>query len=246
MASATVFFCCSLFFVSSHIYIYMHAVKLLSGPSLGFWRVIIWAKLGLLSGPSLFSRYKNRGFRRFVFAQFSFCVFFCAQLSCNFLKIAFFEKKRVQKLGFSIFSVLSLHFENSLLLGLLKHNKNRGFSIFCVLLLKEKKIGKKNDNWNFWIWVFCPKMAVSWRITVFQKLVCWNPFLIVFWGCAFSGPSCQKKGISGHPPKNKKFLTDNWKAHFLIFFFVFFVLFNFSFVFCCCFCVLFFDFFWRV
>ena len=57
-----------------HIYIY--AVKLLSGPSLGFSTVIIWAKLGLLSGPSLFSRYKNRGFRRFVFAQLSFCVFF--------------------------------------------------------------------------------------------------------------------------------------------------------------------------
>ena len=71
-------------------------------------------------------------------------VFFCAQLSGNFVKIAFFEKKRVQKLGFSIFSVLSLNFENSLFLGLLKHYKNRGFSSFlCFLLLKEKKTGKK-------------------------------------------------------------------------------------------------------
>ena len=76
---------------------------------------------------------------------------------------------------------------------------------------------------------FCPKMAVSWRITVFQKLVCWNPIFIVFWGCAFSGPSCQKKGIFGQKPK-KKFLTDNWKAHFLTFF-VFFVLSIFLFLF---------------
>ena len=38
------------------LYIYICAVKLLSGPSLGFLEVIIWSKLGfwkLLSGPSL-------------------------------------------------------------------------------------------------------------------------------------------------------------------------------------------------
>ena len=38
-----------------YIYIYAYAVKLLSGPSLGFLEVIIWSKLGfwkLLSGPS--------------------------------------------------------------------------------------------------------------------------------------------------------------------------------------------------
>ena len=70
-------------------------------------------------------------------------VFFGAQLSGNFLKIAFFSKTGVQKSGFSIFCVLSLDFENSLL-GLLKHYfKNEGFSYFCFLLLKEKKIGKK-------------------------------------------------------------------------------------------------------
>ena len=59
-----------------HTYIYIYVVKLLSGPSLGFWRVIICAKLGLLSRPSLFLHYKTRGFRRFFFAQLSFCVFF--------------------------------------------------------------------------------------------------------------------------------------------------------------------------
>ena len=131
-----------------HIYIYIYAVKLLSGQSLGvfgsyylvqvgFLEVIIWSKF-------VFLAYKNSGFKRFVLhTQLSFCVFFCPQFSGNFLKIAFF-KKRVQKLGFSIFSVLSLNFENSLFLGLLKHYKNRGFSVFlCFVLLKEKKTGKK-------------------------------------------------------------------------------------------------------
>ena len=99
---------------------YIYAVKLLSGPSLGFLNVIIWSKLGFLNviiwSKFVFLAYKNSGFKRFgLHTQLSFCVFFCAQLSGNFLKIAFF-KKRVQKLGFSIFSVLSIKFENSLFL----------------------------------------------------------------------------------------------------------------------------------
>ena len=103
----------------------------------GFLEVIIWSKF-------VFLAYKNSGFKRLVLhTQLSFCVFFCPQFSGNFLKIAFF-KKRVQNLGFSIFSVLSLNYENSLFLGLLKHYKNRGFSTFlCFVLSKEKKTGKK-------------------------------------------------------------------------------------------------------
>ena len=101
-----------------HTHLYIYVVKLLSGPSLGFLKVIIWSKLGFLKviiwSKFVFLAYKNSGFKRFVLhTQLSFCVFFCAQLSGNYLKIAFF-KKRVQKLGFSIFSVLSLNFENSL------------------------------------------------------------------------------------------------------------------------------------
>ena len=34
------------------VYTYIYAVKLLSGPSLGVFKVIIWAKSMLLSGPS--------------------------------------------------------------------------------------------------------------------------------------------------------------------------------------------------
>ena len=67
--------------------------------------------------------------------------FFCAQLSGNFLKITF--SKRMQKLGFSIFSVLILDFENSLF-GVCENTIKIGVSaILCVLLLKEKKISKK-------------------------------------------------------------------------------------------------------
>ena len=36
-----------------------------------------------------------------------------------------------------------------------------------------------------------------------------TPIVIVCWGCAFSGPSCQKKAILDPPPKKKKILTDN-------------------------------------
>ena len=68
---------------------------------------------------------------------------FCVQLFANFLKIAFFEK-RVQKLGFPNFSVLSQFFEKSHFLGLLKHYKNRGFSRFFVFLVVEREEkGKK-------------------------------------------------------------------------------------------------------
>ena len=79
--------------------------------------------------------------------------------------------------------------------------------------------------------VFGPKMAVSWRTSVFQKMLCWNPYFdSVFWVRAFWA-KLPKKGNFGHPPKKKKMIV-NWKAHlwqFLCFF-----------VFCCfwgvCFC----------
>ena len=102
---------------------------------------------------------------------------------------------------------------------------------------------------------FLSKNGRSWPITVFQKLVCWNPYFYSVLGVRVFWAKFSKKGILGHPPKNKNFLTDNWKAHFLIFFcfcfvyyflfFVVFLLFLF-FVFCrfCCFFVfLFFCFF---
>ena len=88
-------------------------MKLLTGPSLGVFKVINWAKSKLLTGPRSFSHYKNRVSGDF-FCSVIVVFFLRSQLSGNFLKIAFFFKKRVQKLGFSIFCVLSLNFENSL------------------------------------------------------------------------------------------------------------------------------------
>ena len=93
-------------------------MKLLSGPSLGVLNVIIWSKLGFLKviiwSKFVFLAYKKVVSRYLVCTlSYHFVFFFGAQLSGNFLKLAFFEK-RVQKLGFSIFSVLSLNFGNSL------------------------------------------------------------------------------------------------------------------------------------
>ena len=78
----------------------------LKGYYLGQVRVIIWAKF-------VFGLNFYIGFRRFLQTQLSFCVFWCPIIS-QFSKNCLFSKKRVQKLGFSIFSVLSLNFENSL------------------------------------------------------------------------------------------------------------------------------------
>ena len=91
-------------------YIYIYVVKLLTGPSLALFKVINWSKSKLLTGPRSFSHYKNRGFRRSLFAQLSLCVcvcvcvcvclFFSVQLFGNFLKIAFFFSKKGAKIGF--------------------------------------------------------------------------------------------------------------------------------------------------
>ena len=63
-------------------------------------------------------------------------MFFCVQLSGSYLKIA------LQKLGFSIFCVLSLKFEISPFLGLLKHYKigvSANFDVFVVGREKRQK-----------------------------------------------------------------------------------------------------------
>ena len=62
---------------------------------------------------------------------------------------------------------------------------------------------------------FCPKMAVSWRTSVFKKCLTETPSFIVFFLVRACLAKLSKKGNSGHPPKKKK-LTDNWKALFLV------------------------------
>ena len=80
---------------------------------------------------------------------------------------------------------------------------------------------------------FGPKMAVSWRRTAFQKKGPETTIFIVFFVCALFGPSCQKREILDTQPKKKKIFTDNWKAHFWVFFVFscFFVFFFFLFLF---------------
>ena len=85
---------------------------------------------------------------------------------------------------------------------------------------------------------FVQKMAVSWRISVFQKMPCWNPyFYSVFWVRAF-WPSCQKGENLDTHQKQKKKLTDNWKVfffgggYFCVFCFLV-ICFVFVFLFCC-------------
>ena len=51
---------------------------------------------------------------------------------------------------------------------------------------------------------FGPKMAVSWRTSAFQKKGPETPIFIVFFGCALSGPRCEKKGDFEKPPKKKE------------------------------------------
>ena len=76
-------------------------------------------------------------------------------------------------------------------------------------------------------------MAVSWRITVFQKFVLWNPCFIVFWGCARFWPGCQKREILD---THQKIWLITEKLFFSIFV-CFFVSLSFS-VFGCFFCFL--------
>ena len=92
-----------------------------------FSKSIFWPSQSQYFGQGHFRTIKIGVSGDFFLLSYHCVCFFCSQLSGNFLKIAFF-KKRVQKLGFSVFCVLSLNFENSLFLGLPKHYKNRGFS----------------------------------------------------------------------------------------------------------------------
>ena len=100
---------------NSTIYIYMHAVELLTGPSLGVFNVINWAKSKLLTGPMSFSHYKNWGFRR------CFCsviiVFFWCPIIWQFSKKCLFKKRAHFFFQFSVCLLLSV--ENPFL-GLLK------------------------------------------------------------------------------------------------------------------------------
>ena len=109
---------------------------------------------------------------------------------------------------------------------------------------REKKARKKMITGISEFGFFCPKMAVSWRITSFQKKQAETPIFIVFLGARFLGQGVKKRQFLDTLSKKKKILTDNWKALFLVFlcFFLFLSWFFFFFVFFVLFFVLFFFF----
>ena len=52
---------------------------------------------------------------------------------------------------------------------------------------------------------FGPKMAVSWRITFFQRKIGWNPYLYSVLGGRDFWAKLSKKAVFGHPPKKENF-----------------------------------------
>ena len=75
--------------------------------------------------------------------------------------------------------------------------------VCVVLFLKVKKKDQTNDNWNFWIWFLGSQNGRFVTHNCFSKVCSLKPLFSLFWGCARFGPSCQKKGNFGHPPKNE-------------------------------------------
>ena len=88
-----------------YIYIYI-CCEAIIWAKFGHFRCYYLGQVGVIIWAKLFLAYKKRVSSDFLHTQLSFSVFFCAQLSGSYLKIAFF-KKWVQKLGFSNFCVLS-------------------------------------------------------------------------------------------------------------------------------------------
>ena len=81
-------------------------------PSLTLFKVNILAKSKSIFWPRSFSHYKNRGFRRFFFAQLSLCVcvcFFLFPIIWQFSKNSLFQKKGA-KIGFFNFLCFKFKF----------------------------------------------------------------------------------------------------------------------------------------
>ena len=168
-----------------------------------------------------FSHYKNRGFRWFFGSQLSVCVLFLFPVICQFSKNSLFQKKGA-KIGLFNFQCFQLIFWKCSFFGLLKHYQNRGFSKFGFFCCWKRRNRQKNDNWNLWILAFfCPKMAVLWRTSAFQKKSAWNPYFYSVFGMSAFWAKVSKKGNFEKPPKKWKKLTDNWKAIFWYFCFFF-------------------------
>ena len=228
--------------IECSLYLVLWAVKLLTGPSLALFKVINWSKSKLLTGPRSFSHNKNRGFRRFVLLSYH-CVFFLCPIICQFSKNSLFQKKGA-KIGFFNFLCFKFKFWNYLLgvcSNTIKIGVSANFGVFCCC--KRRKRPKKKITGISGCGFFCPKMAVSWLKTVFQKMGCWNPYCYSVLGVRAFLAKLSKKGNFEHPPKERKkwlitessFLVCLWLC-FCFFSHFFLIIFS---IFC-------FSFFWRV
>ena len=178
----------------AYIYVYIRC-EVIIWAKFGHFRCYYLGQVGVIIWAKLFLAYKNSGFKRFLAHTVIILCFFLCPIIWQLSKNSLFQK-RVQKMCFSNFCVLSQFLENSLFLGLLKHYKNRGFSRFlCFFVFEREKRQEKNDNWNFWIWIFLSKNGRFVTHNFFPQKIGWNPYSYSVFGCAFSGPRCQKSNF---------------------------------------------------
>ena len=127
---------------------------------------------------------------------------------------------------------------------LAKHYKIGVSAFFVFLLFTEKKKGPKKliigiSGFGF----FGPKMAVSWRIPLFQKMPCWNPcFYSEFWVRAFWAKLSKKEILDTHQKINIWLIAEKLIFLYLLVFLVFFSQFFVFFVFVVFFLFLLFSF----
>ena len=67
-----------------------------------------------------------------------------------------------------------------------------GVSTFLCFVVEREERTPKNDNWNFWIWVFFGSKHGRFVTVNCFCFLAEVPIFIVFWGCVRFGPSCQK------------------------------------------------------
>ena len=97
-----------------YIYVYIYiCCEVIIWAKFGHFRCYYLGQVGVIIWAKLFLAYKNSGFKRFLAHTVIILCFFLCPIIWQLSKNSLFQK-RVQKLGFSIFCVLSLKFENSL------------------------------------------------------------------------------------------------------------------------------------
>ena len=124
------------------------------------------------------------------------CAVSCAQVSGEFLKVAFFNTW-AQFFKFPWFKFNSWKFS---FLCLLKHNKQGFQQLVVFLLFTEKKAYMIIGIVGLGI---LSKMAASWRLIVFAFLACWRPYILqCFLGARFLGQLVKKVNVGPPPPRN--------------------------------------------